>query len=66
MAGDAAAWDAQAELDVGLFILRYLHWNPPPEGAEFDRDLRAWAEEVRLDGLSRLGALGKKHLRAVL
>jgi len=58
------AWDARAELDLALFIKRYLHENRPPAGSRLVADLADYAELLRSDGERRLDALHARRLRA--
>lgn len=62
---EPALWDARAELDVGLFIERYLCEHPPPSGAVFAPEFECWSSRLQSRGRERLAELGASRLRAV-
>jgi hypothetical protein len=61
----ADEWDARAELDVAIFIERYLAERPPPAASELEADLKRWARQLRTDGEQRLWMLGASRLTTV-
>jgi hypothetical protein len=65
--GDAPVdpWEAHAEYDVGVLILRYLEQHPPPRQTELVRDLLAGAQDLESAGLRHLRELGERRLYVV-
>jgi hypothetical protein len=58
-------WDARAELDVGLMMLRYLADHPAPAGTKLAADLETWGSSLARDGDERLRAAGQRRVRPV-
>ncbi len=59
---EAAVWDARAEVEVGVLILRYLQERPAPPDAGFRRDFEEWGQRLARSGRERLADLGERHL----
>ena len=59
-----AVWDRRAELDVGLFIARYMAENPPPADALFVEVFEEWSRKLVGAGRAGLAELGAAPLRA--
>jgi hypothetical protein len=54
-ADDAAeAWDAAAQMYVGLMIGRYLAEKPPPDSSRIAGSLAEWGSNLLRDGRARL------------
>lgn len=62
---EGAVWDARAETDIGVFILRYLCENRAPTGSRYAGDLASWGCRLRHHGLTSLRALGARSLRGL-
>jgi hypothetical protein len=65
VSADATTWDARAEVDIGLIILRYISESPPPEGSVVVDSLTDWGERLLADGRRRLEDLGASPLRSI-
>jgi hypothetical protein len=58
-------WDAQAEYDLGVLMLRYLHDHPPPLDSEFAAHFQDWGDRLSSRGQERLKELQARPLRVV-
>lgn len=65
--GDATdtveTWEARAEIDVAIFIGRYLAERPCPGPSRLHDDLDRWGRNLQHDGQARLQELGATRLR---
>jgi len=61
--GQGEQWDAQAEHDIGVFILSYLDRHPAPAGSRIHPDLACAGRDLRAAGQMRLARLGMRRLR---
>lgn len=56
-------WEARAEADIAVFIMRYLAENPCPGPSPVRSDLARWSRALEADGQARLQELGAGRLR---
>jgi hypothetical protein len=62
---ESRAWDARAELDIGVLIHSYLVTHPAPAGSEVALALQACADGLQDAGRVRLRLFGLTSLTVV-